>query len=164
MFLRLFEKSETSSMRLLEIGCAKSAWLPYFAKEFGFSVSGLDYSPIGCEMARKVLQANEIVAEVVCADLFSPPDNMLGVFDVVVSLGVVEHFEDTASCLKAVSSFLKPGGMLITSIPNMVGWIGSIQKAVNRPIYDIHQLIDPAMLKEAHELAGFDVLECKYFV
>src|SRR6267143_783637 len=68
---RLFEKSETSSMRLLEIGCAKSAWLPYFAKEFGFSVSGLDYSPIGCEMARKVLQANEIVAEVVCADLFS---------------------------------------------------------------------------------------------
>jgi 2-polyprenyl-3-methyl-5-hydroxy-6-metoxy-1,4-benzoquinol methylase len=164
MFLRLFEKSETSSMRLLEVGCAKSAWLPYFAKEFGFSVSGLDYSPIGCEMARKVLQANGILAEVVCADLFTPPDKMLGLFDVVVSLGVVEHFEDTASCLKAVSSFLKPGGMLITSIPNMVGWIGSIQKAVNRPIYDIHQLIDPAMLKEAHELAGLEVLECDYFV
>ena len=106
MFLRLFANSETSSMRLLEIGCAKSAWLPYFAKEFSLSVCGLDYSPIGCQMSRKILQANGVVAEVFCADLFSPPDNMLGVFDVVVSLGVVEHFEDTASCLNAVSSFL----------------------------------------------------------
>lgn len=164
VFLRLFDKSETPSMRLLEIGCAKSAWLPYFAKEFGFSVCGLDYSPIGCQMARKVLQVNGVEAEVICADFFAPPENMLGAFDVVVSIGVVEHFDDTASCLSAVSSFLKPGGMLITNIPNMMGWIGSIQKLVNRPVYDIHQLIDPVRLREAHELAGLDVLECDYFV
>jgi len=151
-------------MRLLEIGCAKSAWLPYFAKEFGFEVCGLDYSPVGCEMARKVLQANGVEADVVQADLFSPPVNMLGTFDVVISIGVVEHFDDTASCLSAVSSFLKPGGMLITNIPNMVGWIGSIQRLVNRPVYDIHQLIDPVRLREAHESAGLDVLECDYFL
>lgn len=164
LFLRLFDKSETPAMRLLEIGCAKSAWLPYFSKEFGFSVCGIDYSPIGCQMARKVLQVNGVDAEVVCADFFSPPENMLGAFDVVVSFGVVEHFDDTAACLKAVASLLKPGGMLITNIPNMVGWIGSIQKLVNRPVYDIHQLIDPARLREAHEQAGLEVLECDYFV
>lgn len=163
-FLRLFDKSDTPSMRLLEIGCAKSAWLPYFAKEFGFSVYGLDYSPIGCQMAKKVLQLNGIEAEVVCADLFSPPENLLGTFDVVMSVGVVEHFDDTTACLRAVSSFLKPGGMLITNIPNMVGWIGTIQKMVNKPVYDIHQLIDPAMLREAHERAGLEVLECGYFM
>jgi 2-polyprenyl-3-methyl-5-hydroxy-6-metoxy-1,4-benzoquinol methylase len=163
-FQRLFGKSNTSSMRLLEVGCGKSAWLPYFAKEFGFNVCGLDYSPIGCQMARNVLQANGVEAEVVCADFFSPPENMLGTFDVVLSLGVVEHFEDTAACLSAVSSFLKPGGMLITNIPNMVGWIGTIQKVVNRPVYDIHQLLDSARLKQAHELAGLEVLECDYFI
>lgn len=164
MFQRLFRKSETSSMSLLEIGCGKSAWLPYFAKEFGFNVCGLDYSPIGCQMASKVLQANGVEAEIVCANLFSPPENILGTFDVVVSFGVVEHFDDTASCLRAVSTFLKPGGVLITNIPNMVGWIGAIQKVVNRPVYDIHQLIDPARLKEAHALAGLEVLECGYFI
>ena len=164
VFLKLFDKAETRSMRLLEIGCAKSAWLPYFAKEFGFSVSGLDYSPIGCQMAKQVLQANGVEAEVVCADFFSPPENMLGSFDVVVSVGVVEHFEDTAACLKAVSAFLKPGGMLITNIPNMVGWIGAIQKMVNKPVYDIHQLLDPIMLREAHQRAGLEVLECDYFM
>lgn len=164
LFLQLFDKSETHSMRLLEIGCAKSAWLPYFAKEFGFNVCGIDYSPIGCQMAKQVLRANGIEAEVVCADFFSPPENMLGGFDVVVSFGVVEHFDDTAACLRAVSSFLKPGGMLITNIPNMVGWIGAIQKSVNKPVYDIHQLIDPRRLRESHELAGLEVLECDYFI
>lgn len=164
LFVRLFAKSDTTTMRLLEIGCAKSAWLPYFAKEFGFSVGGIDYSPVGCQMAQKVLQVNGVNAEVVCADFFAPPEKMLGAFDVVVSFGVVEHFDDTASCLRSVSSFLKPGGMLITNIPNMVGWIGSIQKLVNRPVYDIHQLIDPARLREAHEQADLEVIECDYFV
>lgn len=164
LFTRLFKTSDASSMRLLEIGCAKSSWLPYFAKEFGFRVCGIDYSPNGCQIARTVLQANGVEAEVVCADFFSPPERMLETFDVVVSFGVVEHFDDTASCLAAVSSFLRPGGLLITNIPNMVGWIGSIQKLVNRPVYDIHQLIDPARLREAHELAGLKTLECEYFV
>jgi SAM-dependent methyltransferase len=115
-------------------------------------------------MAEQVLKANAVEAEVVCADFFAPPENMLGAFDVVVSFGVVEHFDDTAACLRAVSAFLKPGGMLITNIPNMVGWIGDIQKLVNKPVYDIHQLIDPQRLRVAHELAGLEVLECDYFV
>ena len=164
MFSRLFDKSETHAMGLLEIGCAKSAWLPYFAKEFGFSVCGLDYSPTGCQMTKKVLQANGVEAEIVCADFFVPPENMLGTFDVVLSFGVVEHFDDTAACLRAVSSFLKPGGLLITNIPNMMGCIGAIQKSLNKPVYDIHQLIDPARLRRAHEHAGLEVLECDYFV
>jgi len=163
-FRRLFDKSRTPSMKLLEVGCGKSAWLPYFAKEFGFKVYGLDYSPNGCEMARKVLRANAIDAQIVQADLFSPPRDMLGAFDVVVSFGLVEHFDHTASCVGAISAFLKPGGLLITSIPNMVGWIGSIQKAFNRPIYDVHELIDPARLKEAHRRAALDVLDCDYFM
>jgi 2-polyprenyl-3-methyl-5-hydroxy-6-metoxy-1,4-benzoquinol methylase len=164
LFLRLFDSSKTPSMRLLELGCAKSAWLPYFADQFGFRVCGIDYSPIGCQMAKQVLQINGVEAEVVCADFFAPPESMLGAFDVVVSFGVIEHFDDTVACLRAVSLFLKPGGLLITNIPNMLGWIGAIQKSVNKPVYDIHQLIDPAKLRESHELAGLEVLQCDYFM
>lgn len=164
LFLKVFDKAKTPSMRLLEIGCAKSAWLPYFAKEFNFSVCGLDYSPIGCRMAEKVLQKNGVNAEIFCANFFSPPKEMKGYFDVVVSFGVVEHFDDTVSCLKAFSSFLKPGGILITNIPNMVGWIGCIQKTINKPVYDIHKLINKDKLREAHKLAGLKVLQCDYFM
>jgi 2-polyprenyl-3-methyl-5-hydroxy-6-metoxy-1,4-benzoquinol methylase len=164
LFLQLFDKKKTPSMRLLEVGCAKSSWLPYFAKEFKFLVSGIDYSPVGCEMAMQVLHANDVDGEVVCADFFSPPDTMFGKFDVIISFGVVEHFEDTALCLRAFSLFLKPGGVLITNIPNMVGSIGYIQKFVNKPVYDIHQLIDTLSLATAHERAGLEVLQCDYFM
>lgn len=164
VFARIFNRSKTLSMSLLEVGCGRSAWLPYFAKEFGFRVCGLDYSPVGCEMARRVLEASNVEAEIVQADLFSPPTRLQDTFDVVVSFGLVEHFDDTSACVSALSRFVKPGGMLITSIPNMVGWNGFLQKVFNRPVYDIHQLIDRGLLKDAHALAGLDVLECDYLL
>ncbi len=164
LFVNIFDGVQTQSLKLLEVGCAKSTWLPYFSKEFGFEVSGLDYSPIGCEMATKITRANGVDAKIFCADLFCPPSSMLGQFDVVVSFGVVEHFEDTALCLKSVSAFLKPGGLMITSIPNMVGLIGGLQKLINKPVYNIHHLIDSGMLFAAHKFADLDVAECDYFI
>jgi 2-polyprenyl-3-methyl-5-hydroxy-6-metoxy-1,4-benzoquinol methylase len=164
MFVDVFARNAPSGGKLLEIGCARSSWLPYFAKEFGFEVYGVDYSPIGAQMARDVLRASSVTGEVVCADLFAPPEALFGMFDVVVSFGVAEHFEDTAAYLRAVARFLKPGGLLITNIPNMVGAIGFIQKVINRPVYDIHQPIDLQMMRDAHVAAQMEVLECDYFM
>ena len=163
-FVDLFGKYDTKFMRILEVGCAKSSWLPYFSKQFEFEIVGLDYSPIGCEMAEKVLIKSGVKGCVVCADFFEPPLGMLGTFDFVVSFGVVEHFEDTTACVTAVSAFLKPGGIIITIIPNMAGCIGMVQKMVNRPVYDIHQIIDSKMLRKGHEHAGLEVLKCHYFM
>ncbi|WP_437830178.1 methyltransferase domain-containing protein [Sorangium sp. So ce1153] len=36
--------------------------------------------------------------------------------DAVVSPGVVEHFEDTAGCLRACARYLRPGGPIITEV------------------------------------------------
>jgi len=163
-FSRLFGGKLPAGARLLEVGCAKSAWLPYFSKEFGFRVAGLDYSPAGCELARQVLRRSGVEGEIACADLFSPPGAMAAAFDAAVSFGVAEHFDDTAACVKAVAYFVKPGGLVITSVPNLTGWIGAVQKLVNRPVYDIHRLLSPAALRAAHEAAGLEVLECGYFI
>jgi 2-polyprenyl-3-methyl-5-hydroxy-6-metoxy-1,4-benzoquinol methylase len=164
VFQQIFDKNKTPSMSLLEIGCASSVWLPYFSKEFGFSVSGIDYSPPGCEIAQKILHNCKIDGDIVCADFFFPPKEMIASYDVVVSFGVVEHFEDSVECLKAFSLFLKPGGILITNIPNMVGCIGALQKIINKPVYDIHKLIDQKQLQLSHELAGFKIVKCEYFM
>ncbi|MDT8287716.1 MAG: methyltransferase domain-containing protein, partial [Elusimicrobiales bacterium] len=135
-----------------------------FSKEFGFRVAGLDYSPAGCGLAREVLKSAGVEGDIICADLFTPPERLEGGFDAVVSFGVVEHFDDTAACVKAMAAFIKPGGVLVTSVPNLTGWIGVLQKLVNRPVYDIHRVILPEGLREAHEAAGLEVLECGYFV
>ena len=162
-FRETFAQMDTKEMRILEIGCARSQWLPYFAKEFGFRVCGLDYSDRGCQQARQILAEEGVEGEVVCSDLFCPPQSMLAAFDVVVSFGVVEHFENTAGCLKALSEFLKPGGLAITIIPNMAGLIGYIQKVVYRGVFDIHVPLDDRALVANHE-PNLHVLSCRYFL
>ena len=37
--------------RMIEVGCGGSIWLPYFAREQGFEVTGLDYTEQGCAAA-----------------------------------------------------------------------------------------------------------------
>lgn len=163
-FLEAFSEIETSGMKLLEIGCAKSAWLPYFIKEFGFIVHGIDYSEIGCKKARQILRNEGLEGKILYADCLSPPTNMLNAYDVVVSFGVMEHFDDTVECTKAFSSFLKQNGIMITIIPNLCGLIGFVQKILNRKVFDIHAVLDRETLKRSHEISGLKVLDCDYFI
>ena len=49
-----FRRRQTS---LIELGCAQSKWLPYFARHWRFDVAGLDSSELGCQRARQMLAA-----------------------------------------------------------------------------------------------------------
>jgi 2-polyprenyl-3-methyl-5-hydroxy-6-metoxy-1,4-benzoquinol methylase len=163
-FCNVFSNMNTQGQRLLEIGCARSVWLPYFAKKFGFKVYGIDYSEIGCQQAARILANEGVKGEIVCSDLFSPPEFMLDVFDAAISFGVVEHFQDTTECIAAFSKFLKPGGLLITNVPNLQGMNGLIQKVVNRTIFDIHVPLNISTLIRAHQINGLRIISCKYFL
>lgn len=148
--------------RLLEVGCARSAWLPYFHRELGFRVAGLDYSEIGCRQARAVLERADVAGEIVHGDLFDPPDRLLGAFDVVVSFGVVEHFDDTADALRAMTRLVRPGGLVFVNIPNLAGLLGFLQRLLHRETYDLHVPLDREALARAHEEAGLRVMSCEY--
>jgi cyclopropane fatty-acyl-phospholipid synthase-like methyltransferase len=164
LFRRVFVSEQPHVERnLIELGCACSAWLPYFSKEFGFRVTGVDYSADGCDQARAILAKEGVDGEVVLADIFRPPSPLLNCFDYVISFGVVEHFEATDECLKSCAAFLKPGGTMFTVIPNMNGLVGKLQKWLAREVYDIHVPLDAKALRRAHELAGLNVLKCEYF-
>lgn len=154
----------TAGKRLIEIGCGDSGWLPYFAKRWRFEIAGLDYSPVGCARAEALLKAAGAEAQIICSDLFEPPPNLIERFDVVVSMGVVEHFDDTSAVLKALRRYLRVGGVVVTIIPNVPGLAGRIQKVLNRPVYDIHVPIDDKALRRAHEEAGFRVLRAEHLV
>ncbi len=88
---------------------------------------------------------------------------MLAAFDVVVSFGVIEHFEHTAGCLNALSEFLKPGGVAITIIPNMVGLLGFFQKLMDQRVFDIHVPLDNQALAAKHQ-PMLNVISCNYFL
>lgn len=164
IFHRYLDAEGTDNKRLIEIGCGNSGWLPYFYRRFGIRVTGIDYAEQGCEMSRAIFERDQVPGEVIKGDLFDPPTDHLTTYDYVFSFGVVEHFEDTAASVRAMARFLKPGGVMVTIIPNMNGVIGAAQKYLNRPVYDIHIPLDREDLYQAHSEAGLNVQECRYVV
>ena len=151
-------------VRFIELGAATSKWLPYFAKHWRFEVSGLDYVEYGCESARRMLADAGAEGTIVQGDIFDPPADMKDRFDVVYSGGLIEHFENTADAVSACAQFAKPGGLIITTIPNMTGAIGSLQKKLDRSVYDKHVALDAEQLREAHVKAGLSIVDSRYFL
>jgi SAM-dependent methyltransferase len=161
-FLTRHLEALPNSSRLLELGCGGSTMLPYFHKNFGFDVAGLDYSEQGCELAVQTCAQNDCKAQIVCADLFSAPPEMRQAFDVVVSFGLAEHFADTSGCIRAFSSYLREGGLMITTVPNMAGLVGKLQKFADQRVFETHVVLTAPGLSAAHRDAGLRVLDCGY--
>ena len=163
-FTQLFRGTDTRTRSILEIGCGNSVFLSYFHQEFGLDVSGLDYTELGCAQTKRIFDRDRIEGHIYLADAFAPPAELLNKFDYVISLGVAEHFEDTAKALKAFSQFVKPGGVLITSVPNLAGVTGYLQTKMNKPVMDIHVPMTKEYLDKAVKDAGLETIMSKYFV
>jgi SAM-dependent methyltransferase len=154
--------ADEGTKRFLEIGCAQSRWLPYFAREWGYVVTGLDYSELGCLQSRVLLAREGVAGEIFHQDLFCPEPRQLASFDLVFSNGVVEHFEDTGTVLHQMAAYLKPGGLMITLVPNLAGWLGGLQKLVSQEVMAIHRPLTREELAEAHVAAGLHPHICNY--
>ena len=161
---RRFADKGPEQISVIELGCGRSVWLPWFAGRFGCTVAGLDYSQTGCRQAEALLARDDISGDIREGDIFSPPQDMTDRFDVVTSFGLVEHFTDTANCVSHCAAFAKPGGLIISEIPNMFGLNGAIFKLINRRVYDMHVPMTADMLARAHADAGLEVLDSHYLM
>lgn len=164
LFDEYFEPLKGDGRKLIELGCGGSAYLPFFAKRYGFEVHGIDYSEHGCKLAQEICQSEGVDAKIHCVDFFNPPDELIGAFDVVVSFGLIEHFTDTDETVLALKRYLKPGGVLLTVIPNMGGMAGILTRFFAKKIYDIHKVISPEELGVACMNAGLAVKRSGYFM
>ena len=151
-----------ASIRVLEIGCAQSRWLPYFAREWGYRVAGLDYSELGCRQSRDLLAREGIAGKIYHQDLFCPRPDQVSSFDLIFSNGVVEHFQDPGAVLKQMAVYLKPGGFMITLIPNLAGWLGKLQQFLGPEVMAVHQPLTLEELVEAHTAAHLVPSRCAY--
>lgn len=119
--LNIFDKYLTQKpLSILEIGGAPGQYLVYMHKNFGYQVHCLDYSEIGCEKTKENFKLLNIPVKVYQQDIFS---ENLGIpqFDVVYSMGLIEHFDDVSQVVKKHLCLLKPGGILMLGLPNLRG-------------------------------------------
>lgn len=149
-------------VRLLEMGCGGSKWLPYFHRAFGYEVSGIDYTEVGCRLALRNLVAVGGTGTIVCRDFNELGNEFRETEDIVLSLGVVEHFAHPETVLATFAGCLREGGWLITYIPNLGGVVGSLLKRINRELYDTHHVFDLKALEEYHRIAGLEVVDSTY--
>ena len=149
---------------MLELGCGNSSFMGYFATRFGYEVSGIDFSENGCRMIKEILKRDQVKGEVFQGDIFNPPDNLIEQFDMVCAFGVLEHFSDTTQTISAFSRFLKPGGILLISIPNFAGLTGFILKKGNRKLYDHHVILTKKALQNAVPGSVLKLIKCQYYV
>lgn len=120
--LKVFEEHlpRGESKTALEIGGAPGRYLAFMHRCLGYEVSVLDYSERGCRMAKKNFELLGIPAAVHLGDLFNSAD-LLPRFDLVFSLGLIEHFSDPERVVAAHLRYLRPGGTLMLGSPNFLG-------------------------------------------
>ena len=61
-------------------------------------------------------------------------------YDLVFSIGFIEHFDDTADVIRRHVDLVKPGGTLFIALPNFRGLNGWVQKVFDRRNYDAHNI------------------------
>jgi SAM-dependent methyltransferase len=105
------------SIDFLEIGCAPGRFMAYFAETFAYRVTGLDYSGAIHRVPRLLIDAKVSDFRLIRADFFG--FYCSGRFDVVFSAGFVEHFENPIPVFDRHYDLLRPGGLLVVSMPNL---------------------------------------------
>ena len=129
--------------RCLEVGCGRGSISSYFA-ENGYDCTLLDYSISVLETAKEIFDNNGHQAIFVAGDANQLPfvDES---FNVVVSIGLLEHFQDINTVLAEQVRILRPGGMFLGYIvPEQPENVQRHYRLVNTILKSAGRLFGPA--------------------
>lgn len=98
--------------KILDIGAGPGHFLSVAKKE-GWKVYGQEYSKAASRIAKREFGIHIYVGEI---DNLPYPDNF---FDIVTMHSVIEHTIDPSKYLQIARRKLKPGGMVVFSVPNL---------------------------------------------
>ena len=152
--------------KVLEIGCGNSHALPFLARVKKAEVWGIDFAPNGLESAQYGLDREGVSGKLVLGDALARNDLPDAYFDIVLSMGVIEHFPPptNSAALSQFGRYLQPNGRMITEIPNMVGFVGMVTRSLDRDLYDQHIRLDKDDLDRIHLAAGLEVVDCARYI
>jgi 2-polyprenyl-3-methyl-5-hydroxy-6-metoxy-1,4-benzoquinol methylase len=139
--IKIFDKylPRRAGLNILEIGGAPGQFLAYFAKEFGYSTHALDYSAIGCDKIRETFGGENLDVTIYNRDIFSDLSD-LPRFDIVFSMGFIEHFSDLDAIVGKHVEILKKKGILILGVPNYRGISHAVLKRLAPRKLSMHNL------------------------
>ncbi len=138
---KIIPKNE--NYKLIEIGCSPGTNIVDFHSVFGGVPFGVDYSATGVNLTKETFRRNKFDANnVILSDFLSKDfqNEFREKFDIVMSFGLVEHFENGREATENHLNLLKRGGYLIISIPNFRGFNGVAGSIISKDSLKIHNL------------------------
>lgn len=112
-------KNRLPTAKILEIGCAGGATGKALKEKLPVqSYVGIDISEEAAAIAQKHLD-KVIVANIEETDLSVEHGLRLNDFDLLLALDVLEHLSNPWDILAELSSYVKPGGFVVASLPNV---------------------------------------------
>jgi SAM-dependent methyltransferase len=141
-------------LTILEIGGAPGQFLAYFTKHFGYLPNAIDYSTIGCDKMREAFEIANMDVTIYNRDIFSDLSD-LPRFDIVFSMGFIEHFSDLDSIVEKHIEVLRKQGILLLGVPNYSGISQVVLKRLAPQLLSRHNL-------ETMDIKKWESFEKKY--
>ncbi len=144
--------------KILEIGSGLGNLSQFFIAK------GADLTLSDCEVAYHQALRERFAGQHPLAVMLGKPDyrevyaDLIGAFDTVYALNVVEHIDDDLMAMKAIYDFLRPGGKAIILVPAYMQLYNGFDEALrhfrryNRP-----------SLSRLLRRSGFELERCFYF-
>jgi len=142
---------------VLDVGCGTGTLVRGIADKGAARVVGLDYAEPAIQEAKGIPSPGSV--EFVTADImsWSPPVR----FDVIVTLGTLEHLDEPAKFLKRMTEFLAKDGQILIACPHFLNPRGYVWMAlatlldVPMSLSDLH-FIHPWHIREWAAGVGMD--------
>jgi SAM-dependent methyltransferase len=137
----------------------------YLKAKYGVDATMVDYA-INRELLKECLQINGLSEgdiNVIEADIFTyHPKHS---FDLVFSMGLIEHFKNTREIISLHLRYMKPGSELIITLPNFRGINGWFQRIFDPENYNKHviECMDPTLLKSIFSELALTNVSSSYF-
>ncbi len=155
------------NQRAIEIGSAPGQFILEFSKRYDVEPFGLEYSSVGLAVNRELFASNDIdPANVICADISDLDVRTANFekFDIVISRGFVEHFDNPTEIIKWHLELLRPGGLLVVLIPNLRGIYYFWTRVFNQEQLAIHNLnlMKLKIFESIFPTHALDTIKCGY--
>jgi cyclopropane fatty-acyl-phospholipid synthase-like methyltransferase len=135
----LIHENESSPVKtIIEIGGHPGRYLAYLAEKYSLVPTCLDFNSDRSKIDQSMRSMGVSDYNIIQADFLNYETKEK--YDIVISNGFIEHFENYDEVLDKHINYLNSGGTMLIMIPNMTGYIKFYKKLVDKGNLAIHNL------------------------
>lgn len=121
----LFNRYVTSATRVLDAACGDG-------QHYGLHLASRAKEYLGLDISEAALHGAEAAGLKVRRQDFDMPFAELPQFDVVVACEIIEHLPHPERLLSSLRDSVRPGGVLLASVPNVAYWRRRVRLLLGR--------------------------------